>query len=136
MAYATVEQFHELTAFNEEVIAADAEIEHVLDRASRDLDAYLAWPAPLNDVLRIEVGLLTPYQRACLARATVEQATYRLMRGEAEMAVDQDGVASVEGIGFASQPPPRIAPQAQEALADAGLFLRSGTVAVEVDEVV
>jgi hypothetical protein len=37
----------------------------------------------------------------------------------------------VGGISFASQAPPRIAPQAQEALADAGLDLRSGTVAAE-----
>jgi hypothetical protein len=100
----------------------------VLERASHDIDYLLGFPPPVTDSLRIDLTELDGFQRAALARATALQACYRLQRGEAEFIVDQDGIAGVEGISFASQPPPRIGPAAREAIADAGLFRRSALV--------
>jgi hypothetical protein len=134
-SYATFADWVGLATDNPEV-SADAQdrVERVLERASRDLDAHLGWPAPATDTLRIDTGTLTPYQVAALKRATCEQATYRLQRGEAEMAVDQDGLASVAGISFSSMPPPRLGPAVGEALADAGLLRRSGLAEVPEEE--
>ena len=76
---------------------------------------------------RINTAFLTDYQRAALARATVEQAIYRIMRSESEMAQPEDGIAAVGGITFASNPPPRLGPAVLEALQGAGLYRRSGS---------
>lgn len=126
MSYATTE---DLTAY----VADDPTVElpgdptDLLQRAQRDLDRYLGWPAPLTDTPRVLA--VTAYQAAALRRATCAQAAYRAGR-EDEIRFPEDGVAGLGGaIQFNGRRPSRIAPVAEEELAGAGLMRRTLTAA-------
>jgi hypothetical protein len=128
-SYATIAEAQALTAGNSEFVQrVDAERwGPALERASRDVEGYLAWPVPVADTLRIDIDMLTAYQRGALARATIEQASYRLARSEAEMVVDSYRHGLRGETTIIAPPAPRIGQQAQEALAEAGLFRWTGT---------
>lgn len=91
-------------------------------------DAYLGWPFSKEDRLRVNVAdELSDGQAAALRRAVVEQASYRLQLGEPARVVDSLR-HRLRGEDMQIVPPaPRYAPQMREALADAGLYKRSGT---------
>jgi hypothetical protein len=136
-AYATAAEAKALTAGNVELTdrITDDEWTAALERASRDVDSFCGWPFPKEDRLRINVvDELSDGQAAALRRAVIEQASYRLQLGEPERVVDslRHGLR-----GEATQivpPAPRYAPQMREALADAGLYKRSGTAPPAEDD--
>jgi hypothetical protein len=131
-SYATAAEARELTAGNyelsDETRVTEDKWNLALERASRDVDAYIGWPFPKEDRLRINVAdELSDGQAAALKRAVIEQASYRLQLGESERVVDSLR-HGLRGEGTQIVPPaPRYAPQMREALADAGLYKRSGT---------
>ena len=137
-SYATLDQFGQWTDFpynlNDNKVEGTSEtnayyVERALAQASRDLDSYLGWPAPKDAGLRTDVEKqLSDYQTEMLARAAVAQAVYRLRVGEPLM-VDPTSRHFRDGSNVAVLPrPARYAPGALEALQDAGIYRRSGTV--------
>lgn len=136
-AFASVEQFRAFTIDDDGLDPLDdAAVERALDRAGRDVERWLGWPAPVTDSPRIDLLTLTAYQAAALARAVCAQSQYRLRLSEEDFAVPEDGIRSIDtgqgGITFAANPPPRFAPVAAEELAGAGLLRRSGTVPPDI----
>jgi hypothetical protein len=131
-SYATAAEARELVAGNyelsDETRVDDERWTLALERASRDVEAYIGWAFPKEDRLRINVAdELSDGQAAALKRAVIEQASYRLQLGEPERVVDSLRTG-LRGEGTQIVPPaPRFAPQMKEAIADAGLYKRSGT---------
>ena len=121
MIYATFAQLQGWAAFyGVTVPATDAAAQPLLKLASRDVDNYLgtAWN-PL---------LLAPEQVAALADGAAIQAVFRSGQGaEFSLGLD-DGIAALGGVSFSIRQPARFSPDAAEALAGFGLFVRSGTV--------
>lgn len=131
-AYATSAQFLQ---WQHDVDYDLADVDALLERASRDVDSYLAWPAPVTTGLRIDPTTLSAFQADCLTQATVRQACYRLTVGEEDLAEGQPRVVSVGQVGLATTPPDRIGPDVLVILQAAGLLRRSGCAAPPPDPV-
>jgi hypothetical protein len=126
-AYATADLFASLTAHLDLDVPDD--VDGLLERASRDLDAYLSWPAPLAAGLRIDPAALTAFQADVLQQACVRQAAYRLEVGEEDLVEGMPRVlnSGPGGISFSTLPPEPIGRDVLVLLAGAGLLKRSGT---------
>lgn len=122
MTYASAADLAEAAEFYGVAIPTDTEArERLLKLATRDVQRRLAaeW----------SVLLLEPEQVEALRDATAIQAVYRAASGgEQNLALD-DGIAALGGVSFSRFSPPRLSPEADEALAGYGLYARSGTVA-------
>ena len=130
-AYATPELFAAVTGYLE--LSAPDDVNGLLQRASEDLDGWLAWPAPIAAGVRIDTTSLTPYQQDCLQRACCLQAAYRLTVGEDDMAEGVPRVANVGPISLTQTAPDRIGPDVKVLIAGSGLLRRSGTAAKPPD---
>ncbi len=98
----------------------------LIERAERDLDAYLGGPAPLAGGVRFLPELLTAGQAERLKRATAWQFVYRL---EQLTTFDLDQPEFLSGPDFTRRGKvSRIAPAAVEELAGTGLSRRWLTV--------
>jgi hypothetical protein len=127
--YATVEEFIGYTA-HLPVTMPEAEIEALLVRAERDVDALLGWPPVATDTPRVDLDSLTEFERGKLRRATCAQAAFRVLRDESSLVEGPDGIASVDGLSFSRDPLPSFSPEALLELSGTGghLYRRSGTL--------
>jgi hypothetical protein len=124
MAYATAAAFKAYVIDFDPMDLSDDAIGRLLERASRDLDAYvLRWPAPFEDGPRVDLLSLTPYEAGALARATCSQAYSRWVRDETDLASNDDRVLTAGSITFAAEGPPIISPEALAELAGVGTHL-------------
>ena len=126
MSYATVPELRVAAQVYGVSLPDDDACEHLLDLATRDVQRHLG--------ARWEPLLLLPEQVAALRDGTVAQACFRAGQGgDFALGLD-DGVASIGGVTMSLRTPPRFSQEAAEALADLGLYVRSGTVeAVDVE---
>jgi hypothetical protein len=128
VSYATPDQFAALTAHMYSLDLPD-DIGALLQRASADLDSYLSWPMPDLDTVppapldRINVGVLTLWQRDCLVRACCAQAAYRRVVGEDDFVEGKPRLTNFGGLQLATTAPDPIGPSALVCLAGAGLLL-------------
>jgi len=119
VSYASVEQFHEWTEYLSAVIdlpedGSNEAIQRLLDRASEDLDGYLRWPASDPGPGYLTHGRVKwqdPLAGLALARSCVEQAVYRCLQGEDDLAEGQSTITAAAGVSFSSAPLPLIGPQ-------------------------
>ena len=108
----------------------DEQIERLLERAERDLDGLLGWPAPVAAGPRVDLATLTPFESVALSRATCAQAAFRVLRDETDLVEGFDGIASVGEVTFSRDRPPVMSPQVAVELSGTGghLLRRSGTL--------
>ena len=101
----------------------------VIERASRDVEAFLGWPARTEGGPRIRTSDLTVGQLGALTEAVAEQVAFRLVLGEEEITEGRPRVLGLPGgPTFASDAPDLIAPMARRVLAGSGLLRHAGTV--------
>lgn len=125
MSYATPDQFTAATGHLSLDVPED--LTGLLERASRDIDAFLAWPAAVAAGLRIDVTALTPFQADVLAQACARQAAYRCEIGEDDLVEGAPRLtAAPGGLAFATTAPDRIGVDVLVLLQGAGLLRRSG----------
>jgi hypothetical protein len=142
MSYATADQFAAQLAHVADDLDIPEDLDGLLQRASGDLDAYLCWPPPVGPVLvppdpvdRIDTSQLTWWQRDALARATCQQAAYRLTVAELDLIEGAPRVTAVGGaLTFAPTAPDLIGRSALVCLSGAGLLrYRTGTAPPDDD---
>jgi hypothetical protein len=118
MPYATVEDFRahaDYLSNSINISGDDSVLEELLDRASRDVESYLCFPAVDDpddpDAVPDRIPPLTASQQRSLMRATVSQAAYRLARDEGDLLEGAPSLLSAAGVSFSAQPPPPIGPE-------------------------
>jgi hypothetical protein len=138
VSYASPSDFRSLTGHLDLDLpedGSDAAVARLLSRASRDVEAFLAWPGrvdPNNPVgpLPDRITGLPSYEQEALRRAVCAQAAYRCCRDETELLEGQPSVISASGVQFATTAAPMVGPQTFFELAACPTlhWYRSGTV--------
>lgn len=124
-AYADIDTLQSWAQFYDVELPSTDDCERLLDLATRDVQTFLG--------ARWVVADLEPEQVTALRDATAVQATFRVAQGgEFTLGVD-DGLASIGGVSFSTRTPARLSPEAEELLAGMALYVRSGTVALDVE---
>jgi hypothetical protein len=100
--------------------------ERLLELATRDVQRHLGAEWDTDD--------LEPEQVAALCDGTCAQACFRIGQGGSHALGLDDGLASIGGVQFSMRTPPRFSPEAAELLAGLGLYVRTGTVPLAVDD--
>jgi hypothetical protein len=134
LAYVTRAYFTDTSVYSSPFTVTDAaELDRVLERSERDVDSYLG-PWPTDTASNRKLGNLTSNLRS-LTSAQLEnvreavccQALYRIEFGEEKFVHGQ--YESVNGPDFTTQGKlPRLSPQAQQLLQDAGLVIRTSVL--------
>ncbi len=137
MAYATVAELRAWTAgLDLDLPEDDVGAAALLARASADIDQYFHWPppedpedpdAPLAET-RLDPANLTKWEAWSLAKATVEQAAYRLIVGEADLIEGRPRTLALgEGVQFARDAPDLLCAPALVSLAGIPSLWRSAS---------